>query len=96
MAGMTALLLRRTSDGTSSNTEQYLEQAASVPASGVAQLDSLRAVALYYELYQEQEDWPSASDSLAKFASDVSARQYVPHVCQRRDAFESTSLSDEH
>lgn len=74
MTGLLNLLLRKVPAISAGNTEgdQYLEQAAAVPASGTAQLDALRAIALYYELYQEQDDWRAAALALARFASDVS------------------------
>lgn len=74
MAGLLNLLLRKAPSGLSAATEsdQYLEQAANAPIAGSAQIDGLRTIALYYELYQQQEDWRAAALALAKFASDVS------------------------
>lgn len=81
MAGLLNLLLRKGSSNTVAVTEndQYLEQASNSPIAGSAQLDGLRTIALYYELYQEQEDWRSAASALARFASDVSHR-YSAHL----------------
>lgn len=74
MAGLLNLLLRKVPSGPVMHTEHdpYLEEAARAPIAGSAQLDGLRTIALYYELYQEQEDWRAAALGLAKFASDVS------------------------
>ena len=78
MTGLLNLLTRKSVVASYNNTDsdQYLDQAASVPASASAQLDALRAIALYYEVYQEQEDWRAAASGLAKFASDVSSRNF--------------------
>jgi len=77
MAGLLNLLLRKAPGGPTVHVDhdQYLEQAAMAPLAGSAQLDGLRTIALYYELYQEQEDWRAAALGLAKFASDVSFRR---------------------
>lgn len=87
MTGLLNLLLRKVPGGPLAIPEgdQYLEQAANSPIAGTAQLDGLRAIALYYELYQEQEDWQTAALSLAKFASDVSCRCSV-HAAQPKFA----------
>jgi hypothetical protein len=73
MTGLMNLLLRKAPYASTSDIDHYLEQASAIPAAGTAQLDGLRSIALYYELYQEQEDWRAAAQGLSKFASDVSA-----------------------
>lgn len=79
MAGLLNLLLRKVPLSTTlaPESDPYLEQAASTPISGSVQLDALRAIALYYELYQEQEDWRAAALALGKAASDVSALDFA-------------------
>lgn len=84
MSGLLSLLTRKSGSAVNNyvDGDQYLDQASAVPASGAAQLDALRAIALYYELYQEQEDWRAAASALAKFASDV--RQFRSSKTLRR------------
>jgi hypothetical protein len=87
MAGLLNLLLRKVPSGTTAATETdpYLEQAANAPIAGSAQIDGLRTIALYYELYQQQEDWRAAALALAKFASDVRLRHQSDMHRERAD-----------
>lgn len=71
MAGLTNLLLSTQPGAASVDADSYLEQAASASPPENTQLDDLRAIALYYELYQMTGQWRKASAGLARSASDV-------------------------
>ena len=71
MAGLTALILSTLPDSPPADADLYLEQANAVPPSNGTQLDALRAICLYFELYRSNGEWLKASVGLARTASDV-------------------------
>lgn len=71
MAGLSGLLMATLSNNNAFDADAYLEQAAQTTRPDMTQLDDLRAICLYYELYQRIGEWQKASVGLLRAASDV-------------------------
>ena len=71
MAGLAGLILSLHPGAPAVDADTYLEQAAAASPRTSTQIDELRAISLYYELYRHIGDWRKASTALARSASDV-------------------------
>lgn len=72
MAGLSQLLLHPPRTPLSFNPDVWLEQASLVPTSESVDLDALRMMMIYYEVYRVIQDWRPAPTGLVRTAGEVS------------------------